>query len=213
MREANRAERYSTLITPDILLVGHPNVGKSVLFSRMTGVRTLAANYPGTTVGYTKGRTRFEGQDYTVVDAPGSYSLEPLDAAAKVAVDLIDQAKRIINVVDATHLERQLPLTIELLNQGKPTVVALNMSDEARHRGIEIDVKKLGEKLDVAVISTVARSGLGVRRLIQAVLTLTVESPAPCRDQSGPPDQHPHIAHDSNEEVKYDHRHLADKDV
>ena len=213
MREANRTDKYTTFIAPDILLVGHPNVGKSVLFSRMTGVRTIAANYPGTTVGYTKGRTRFEGRDYNVVDAPGSYSLEPLDAAAKVAVDLIGEAKRIINVVDATHLERQLPLTIELLTQGKPMVVALNMSDEARHRGIEIDVKKLAEKLGVAVIPTVARSGLGVRRLIQAALTLPVESPAPCRDQSGHPGHRAHIPHDSKEEVKYDHRQLADEDV
>lgn len=213
MREANRKDKDTTLIAPDILLAGHPNVGKSVLFSRMTGVRTIAANYPGTTVGCTTGRMGFEGQTYRVVDAPGTYSLEPLDEAAKVAVDLIDEAKRIINVVDATHLERNLALTIELLAQNKPMVVALNMSDEARHRGIEIDVKKLGEKLGVAVITTVARSGLGVRRLIQAALALPVELPFTCRDQSGHPGHHAHIPHHSKEEVKHDHTHLADEDV
>ena len=131
--------RAARLPGADILLVGQPNVGKSVLFSRLTGVRTIASNYPGTTVGYAAGRMRFGGGIYDVVDAPGTYSLEPLDDAARVAIDLIDGAKRIVNVVDATHLERHLPLTLELIAQGKPMVVALNMSDEARHLGIEID--------------------------------------------------------------------------
>jgi ferrous iron transport protein B len=213
MREATWTDEKTTHMASDILLVGHPNVGKSVLFSRMTGVRTIASNYPGTTVDYTKGTTRFEGQNYNVVDAPGTYSLEPLDEAAEVAVDLIDEAKRIINVVDATHLERQLPLTIELLAQDKPMVVALNMSDEARHRGIEIDVRKLSDKLGVTIISTVARSGEGVKRLIQATLALPVKSPFPCQDQTGHPGHHPHIPHHSKEEGKHDHRHLAKDDI
>jgi len=133
--------------------VGQPNVGKSVLFSRMTGVRTIASNYSGTTVGYTAGRMRIEGQHYKVIDAPGTYSLEPLDEAAKVEVNLLDVSQRIINVVDATHLERHLALTIELLAQNKPMVVALNMSDEARHKGIEINSEKLESKLGVLVIA------------------------------------------------------------
>ena len=124
----------------DILLVGQPNVGKSVLFSHLTGVRTIASNYPGTTVSYAMGRMRGKGSTLIVVDAPGTYSLEPLDEAARVTVDLIDDAKRIINVVDSTHLERHLPMTLELIAQNKPMVVALNMSDEARHKGIGIDV-------------------------------------------------------------------------
>ena len=111
--------------TTDILLVGHPNVGKSVLFSRMTGVRTIASNYPGTTIGYTKGRMRFGDRNFTIVDAPGTYSLEPLDEAGKVAVDLIAESKLIINVVDATHLERHLSLTIELMALNKPMAVAI----------------------------------------------------------------------------------------
>ena len=76
----------------DILLVGQPNVGKSVLFMRLTGMHTIASNYPGTTVGFTTGTMRFGGGSYTVVDAPGTYSLEPLDEAARVAIDLIDAA-------------------------------------------------------------------------------------------------------------------------
>ena len=213
MREDNRVNKKGNHPALDILLVGHPNVGKSVLFSRMTGVRTIASNYPGTTVGYTTGRTCFEGQSYSVVDAPGTYSLEPLDEAAGVAVNLIDEAKRIINVVDATHLERHLALTIELLAQDKPMVVALNMSDEAQHRGIEIDGKKLSEKLGIPVISTVARSGVGVKRLIQAALALPVKSPVACQDQTGHPGHHPHIPRHSNERFQHDHRHLVEEDV
>ena len=142
-----------------------------MLFSRLTGVRTIASNYPGTTVGYTAGSMRFGGGSYTVVDAPGTYSLEPLDEAARVAIDLIDAAERIINVVDATHLERHLPLTLELIAQGKPLVVALNMSDEARHLGIEIQVDALEELLGVPVVPTVARTGEGVVRLIETALS------------------------------------------
>ena len=161
----------------DILLVGQPNVGKSVLFMRLTGIHTIASNYPGTTVGFTTGAMRFGGGSYTVVDAPGTYSLEPLDEAARVAIDLIDGAKQIVNVVDATHLERHLPLTLELIAQGKPMVVALNMSDEARHLGIEIDREKLEELLGVPVVPTVARTGEGVVRLIETALARDISVP------------------------------------
>ena len=170
----------------DLLLAGQPNVGKSVLFSRLTGVRTIASNYPGTTVTYTGGRLRAGGANYLVVDAPGTYSLEPLDEAARVAVELLAGARRIVNVVDATHLERHLPLTLELIAQGKPLVIALNMSDEARHRGIAIDSARLAARLGVPVVPIVARSGEGVRKLVEAVLSLpaaeqTEREPAPLR--------------------------------
>ena len=161
----------------DILLVGQPNVGKSVLFMRLTGVHTISSNYPGTTVGFTTGTMRFGGGSYTVVDAPGTYSLEPLDEAARVAIDLIDAAGLIINVVDATHLERHLPLTLELIAQGKPMVVALNMSDEARHLGIEIDRERLEALLGVPVVPTVGRTGEGVVRLIGAALARGLAEP------------------------------------
>jgi ferrous iron transport protein B len=180
-------------IFSDVLLVGQPNVGKSVLFSRMTGVRTIASNYPGTTVGYAAGRMGTEGQCYNVIDAPGTYSLEPLDEAAKVTVNLLDASQRIINVVDATHLERHLALTIELLAQNKPMVVALNMSDEDRHKGIEINTEKLAQMLGVPVIATVARTGEGVKRLIRAALALAVTSPGVCQNQLGHPSRHPDL--------------------
>jgi len=178
----------------DILLVGQPNVGKSVLFSRLTGVRTIASNYPGTTVSYVLGRMRSGGHNLTVVDAPGTYSLEPLDEAARVTVDLIDDAKRIINVVDSTHLERHLPMTLELIAQEKPMVVALNMSDEARHKGISIDVPRLAADLGVPVVPIAARSGEGVKRLTDICLSLAPNHKLHL-DESGHPGHHPHIQH------------------
>lgn len=193
--------------------MGQPNVGKSVLFSRLTGVRTIASNYPGTTVGYATGKMMFAKDTYDLVDAPGTYSLEPLDDAARVAVDLIDDAKRIINVVDATHLERHLTLTMELLAQGKPMVVALNMGDEARHKGIEIDVKKLARRLGVPVISTVARTGEGVKRLILATLALDVEEELAYGNEAGHPGHHPHIARHHGRSQAKGHKHLAEDKV
>jgi len=180
----------------DILLVGQPNVGKSVLFSHLTGVRTIASNYPGTTVSYAMGRMRGKGRTLIVVDAPGTYSLEPLDEAARVTVDLIDDAKRIINVVDSTHLERHLPMTLELIAQKKPMVVALNMSDEARHRGISIDMEKLSADLGVPVVSIVAPSGEGVKQLVDACLDLQPNQVS-VGNESGHPGHHPHIHHPS----------------
>jgi len=189
MSENNRKHPAS-----DILLVGQPNVGKSVLFSRLTGVRTIASNYPGTTVSYAQGRLRHHEHDFTVVDAPGTYSLEPIDDAAQVTVDLIDNAARIINVVDATHLERHLPLTMELLAQNVPLVLALNMCDEARHKGIEIDEQGLSAELGVPVVSIVARSGEGIKHLITTCLALPARRKAAV-NKAGHPGHHPHLQH------------------
>ena len=197
-------------LASDILLVGQPNVGKSVLFSRLTGVRTIASNYPGTTVSYAMGKMRSGGANFTVVDAPGTYSLEPLDQAARVTVDLIDDAQRIINVVDSTHLERHLPLTLELIAQKKPLLIALNMSDEARHKGIGIDAEKLSAELEVPVVPIVARSGEGVRKLIDACLSLPLARQK-MTNESGHPGHHPHIKHmpsDMRKSTSTEHIHL-----
>ena len=176
----------------DMLLVGQPNVGKSVLFSRLTGVRTIASNYPGTTVSFAVGKMGIENTSLVVVDAPGTYSLEPLDEAARVTVDLIDDARRIINVVDSTRLERHLPLTLELIAQNRPMVVALNMTDEARRTGIDIDAAALAEELGVPVVPIVARSGEGVMKLIMTFLSLPV-SEKTRENEATHPGHHPHI--------------------
>ncbi|MFH1970651.1 MAG: ferrous iron transporter B, partial [Verrucomicrobiota bacterium] len=150
-----------------IVLIGDPNVGKSVLFSRLTGVDVIASNYPGTTVDYTKGRMNLHGEPVKILDAPGTYSLEATNKAEEVAVSLLDQADVIVNVVDATSLERCLLLTVELLEKRKPVIVALNMWDEAQHLGIHIDVHELENILRVPVVPTVAITAEGIKDLVR----------------------------------------------
>ncbi|MDO9576235.1 MAG: ferrous iron transport protein B [bacterium] len=155
-----------------ILLMGNPNVGKSVVFSRLTGAHVIASNYPGTTVEFTKGYMRLKDERVEVIDVPGTYTLEPTSKAEEVAVDMLKEAKEdpeniVINVVDATNLERNLNLTLQLLKEGIPVVVCLNLWDETKHTGIEIDAKKLEEILGVPVVSTCAISGEGIAELIK----------------------------------------------
>jgi len=153
-----------------ILLVGNPNVGKSVLFSRLTGARVIASNYPGTTVSFTKGRFLFLGINGELIDAPGTYSLNPTSKAEEVAVDLIKDADIVINVIDATNIERNLFLTMEIIyNVKKPLIVVLNMWDETKHRGIEIDIAKLREMLGVEIVATCGLTGEGIAELIHKI--------------------------------------------
>ncbi|RLF59439.1 MAG: ferrous iron transporter B, partial [Thermoplasmata archaeon] len=150
-----------------ILLMGNPNVGKSVVFSRLTGSRVIASNYPGTTIEFTKGKVKFDGIEAELIDVPGVYSLHPVSKAEEVAIEMLEEGDLIINVVDATHLERNLYLTLQLIESGKPMIVALNMWDEAKHLGIEIDVEKLEKCLGVPVVPTVAITGEGIKRLVE----------------------------------------------
>jgi len=153
-----------------VLLMGNPNVGKSAMFSRLTGANVVISNYPGTTVEFTQGRLKLDSGWATVIDAPGAYGLKPSSRAEQVAVDLLQKADMVVNVVDATNLERNLNLTIQLLATDRPVVIALNMWDDAVARGVEIDVKKLEQKLGVPVVPTCALSGEGIKQL-QRMLT------------------------------------------
>lgn len=149
-----------------MLLMGNPNVGKSVIFSRLTGVNVIASNYPGTTVEFTKGYMKLGNEKAEIRDVPGTYTLEPESKAEKVAVEMLKDGDLVINVVDSTNLERNLNLTLELLKNGIPVVVALNLWDEARHIGVHIDVKKLRLILGVPVVPTCAITGEGIRELV-----------------------------------------------
>lgn len=148
-----------------VLLVGNPNVGKSAIFSQLTGVKVTTSNYPGTTVTFTRGFMTYQGRRVEIIDVPGTYHLEPENEAEKVAVDMITKGDILINVVDATNLERNLNLTLQLMEFGKPMVMALNLWDEVQHKGIEIDIEKLKEILKIPVVATNGLTGEGLVEL------------------------------------------------
>ena len=162
-----------------ILLMGNPNVGKSALFSRLTGTHIIASNYPGTTVGFTKGYLRLGEERAELIDVPGTYTLEPSSKAEEVAVQMLQDGDLVINVVDATNLERNLNLTLQLLERQTPLIVALNMWDDTRHRGISIDVAKLEELLGVPVVPTVGVTGQGIKELVKRLPEAKVTKGAP----------------------------------
>jgi ferrous iron transport protein B len=152
-----------------ILLMGNPNVGKSGIFSRLTGVRVMVSNYPGTTVGYTHGQMKLGDSPADIVDVPGVYTLEPTCEADEVALKMMESGDVVINVVNATNLERNLYLTLQLLERNIPVIIALNMWDDTAHRGINIDVEKLQKLLGVPVIPTAATTGQGIKELVEKI--------------------------------------------
>ncbi|MDI9414696.1 MAG: ferrous iron transporter B [Bacillota bacterium] len=165
-----------------ILLMGNPNVGKSAVFSRLTGTQVIISNYSGTTVEFTKGSTVLRaGETAEVIDVPGTYSLEATSKAEEVAVDMLDgmldEGDIVVNVVDATHLERNLYLTLQLLERNVPVVVALNLWDETKHKGISINVDRLQEILGVPVIPTSALTGEGIDVLVNRISEVAKDAP------------------------------------
>ena len=149
-----------------IILAGYPNVGKSVVFNRLTGMDVISSNYPGTTIEIARGFLKWEGERYEMIDLPGFYSLEPTCKAEEIAVKLISRGDLIVQVVNATNLERNLNLTLQLIQQRKPMLIALNMFDETKQKGIDIDVAKLEQILDLPVVPTSALTGEGIKELV-----------------------------------------------
>jgi ferrous iron transport protein B len=171
-----------------VALGGNPNAGKTTLFNALTGSRQHVGNYPGVTVDRKEGRYIQNGHDIHIVDLPGTYSLTAYSVEEVVTRDfLVNECPRVtINIVDASNLERNLYLTIQFLELGIPTCVALNMIDVARQRGIEIDHRKLSYLLGVPVIPIVARSGFGKQDLMEAVVQVAAApAPSPLRISYG----------------------------
>ncbi|MBI2118830.1 MAG: ferrous iron transport protein B [Elusimicrobia bacterium] len=154
-----------------IVLVGNPNVGKSVLFGRLTGRYVTVSNYPGTTVDVSRGSGWFMGQQIQIIDTPGILSLYPKSEDEKVTRDLLleERPQIILQVADAKNLNRTILLTLELALLKIPMVLALNISDEARERGIEIETKLLSKILGIPVIETVGITGEGMSDLRRAI--------------------------------------------
>ncbi len=160
-----------------ILLMGNPNVGKSVIFNRLTGIRVVVSNYPGTTIEFLEGSMMVDGRRVQIIDVPGAYSLVPSDKAEEVAVNILMKEKPhlIVDVVDATNLERNLYLSLQLRELPIPLILDLNMIDLARERGISIDKDALAKALGVPVVSSVAISGEGVHELRAVIARIIKE--------------------------------------
>lgn len=160
--------------TVKIALAGNPNSGKTTLFNALTGAHQHVGNYPGVTVEKKEGVYHLEGRAVHIVDLPGTYSLSAYSVEEVVARDFLVNEKpgAIVNIVDATNLERNLYLTTQFFELGIPVIIALNMIDAAADRGIEIKTEALAERLGVPVVPIVARNGQGVHRLMEETVRL-----------------------------------------
>jgi len=166
--------------TPRVVLIGQPNCGKSTLFNRVAGYHSEVSNFPGSTVHAATSSVRLNGWTLELVDLPGIYSLSacnPAETAANAFL-LNSGADLIINVVDASLLSRSLELTLELRELGVPMVVCLNMSDEARRKGIRIFRERLEAALQVPVVETIASKGDGVQELFARTKSTIAQPPA-----------------------------------
>lgn len=164
-----------------IALAGNPNCGKTTVFNAYTGARQHVGNYPGVTVDRKEGRLDFEGQQITLVDLPGAYSLTAYSQEEIVARHelALSNVKSVIDVVDASALERNLLLTVQLLEMGMPVVLACNMMDEAEAAGINIDMPRLSSLLSCPVISMVAKEDIGLKEAMAQAVKLAKAGPRP----------------------------------
>lgn len=155
-----------------IALTGQPNVGKSLLFNRLTGSRVAVSNYPGTTVTIDKGVVTLGQEKYEIRDLPGMYSLLPITEEERVAkMSLIyEQPEFILHVVDAKNLTRMLPLALELSETGRKIILVVNMIDEAEREGIDIDFEDLSQRVGIPVIPTSAVTGKGINELALQIM-------------------------------------------
>ena len=155
-----------------ILLVGSPNVGKSVIFGHLSGRYVTVSNYPGTTVEVTKGKGKIRQKEVGVIDTPGMYSLVPITEEERVARDILleERPKVVVQVVDAKNLERMLHLTLQLIEADVPVLLDLNLMDEAEKSGMSINLDILRKDLGIPVVSTVAIENKGLDHLEQNIL-------------------------------------------
>lgn len=155
-------------------LAGNPNTGKSSIFNFLTGAKQHVGNWPGKTVSKAEGTFTHHDHVFQLVDLPGTYSLNAASPEEMIARDYLihDRPDVVITVVDASNLERNLYLVIQVLEIGLPSVVALNMTDVAESRDVVVDILELSRRLGVPVVPTVARKGRGLNHLKDEVLSL-----------------------------------------
>ncbi len=167
----------------NVALIGNPNCGKTSLFNVASGAREHVGNYSGVTVDAKTGTFRQDDVTFRIVDLPGTYSLACYSPEELYVRKYLrdNEPDVIVNIVDATNLERNLYLTTELINMNRPMVIALNMFDELKQKGISLDYKKLSEMIGVPIVPTVARTGEGIRQLFDAVIAVAEDRHAVVR--------------------------------
>ena len=164
-----------------IALAGNPNCGKTTMFNNITGAKQHVGNYAGVTVEKKEGYKKFDGHELLFIDLPGTYSLTARSLDELVARNVIvnDNPDVIVNVLDASNLERNLYLAAQLLELEKPMVIALNMADVAEEMGIKYDLKKMAEMTGATIVSTVGRTNIGTKDLLEAIISVAASQKAP----------------------------------
>ncbi|MBN6187614.1 50S ribosome-binding GTPase [Aneurinibacillus sp. BA2021] len=164
-----------------IALAGNPNTGKSTVFNALTGMNQHTGNWPGKTVGNAQGSFTHQNQSFLLVDLPGTYSLLPNSVDEQVARDFIcfGQPDVTLVVVDATALERNLNLALQVMEITDQVVLCVNLMDEAKRKGIQIDIEGLSKKLGVPVVATAARQKQGLEELKEQLLRVVIGTVQP----------------------------------
>lgn len=164
-----------------VALTGNPNVGKSTIFNELTGARQKIGNWPGVTVDKKVGYTRHNDRAISIVDLPGTYSINARSPEEKIVIDYLMNTKLdlVVDVVDSSNLERNLFLTIQLMEQGIPLLIDLNMKDDAERRGIKVDCRKMEDALGMPVVETVGRSSKSTKKLLDVFTSTVMENYQP----------------------------------
>ncbi|HOK39791.1 MAG TPA: ferrous iron transport protein B [bacterium] len=196
---------------PSIVLIGCPNVGKSVIYNKLVGKYTTVSNFPGTTVEYESGKTKLNGKEFLVIDTPGTYSLLPISEDERIARKVLIDFKPdiILNIVDAKNISRMLHLTLQLLEAKLPVILVLNMMDEAQSLGININTRKLENILGVPVIPTIATIGKGIEELKRRISEIQITDEFKINYE---PEFHAiinNIADNINTDLSFDKKYLA----
>jgi len=170
---------HDEVTTPKIVLVGNPNVGKSVLFNVLTGSYTTVSNYPGTSVEVSSGRCRIDGRNFEVLDTPGMYSLMPITEEERVARKILldDRPSLLLHVVDARNIERMLPMTLQLIEARQPVILVVNILDEAERLGMKFDLPRLQQNLGIPVVGTVMKRRQGLDELQRVIASYQGPTP------------------------------------